>query len=194
MRGRRKLVYGVGVNDADYYVKPVVDGKRAACPFYVVWSGILRRCYSNEWLIKSPTYKGCSICEDWKVFSNFKSWMEKQTWEGMEIDKDILVPGNKVYSPENCAFVDSMTNCFMLDCGAIRGKKNVGFHLCKEQSKFRARCSNPFTGKLEFIGRFSSESEARTAWRKRKHELACQLADLQNDKRVAAALRSRYAD
>lgn len=192
MAEKKSLVYGVGLNDADYAVKPVVDGKRVCCPFYRAWTGILMRCYCEKYKKRQPTYNGCSVCDEWLTFSNFKKWMERQDWHDKEIDKDLLVIGNKVYSPDACAFVSSMTNSFIIDCGAARGEFPVGVSLNKSIGRIRARCCNPFTGKTEHLGHFECPSQAHQAWRKRKHELACQLAGLQTDSRVAAALRARY--
>lgn len=118
--------------------------------------------------------------------------MEVQSWQGKQLDKDLLVKGNKFYSPENCVFVDRVTNSFTIDRGANRGVWPLGVSFDKRDVKFRAQCSNPFTKKNENLGYFTCSDEAHQAWKKRKHELACQLADLQTDKRVAAALRTRY--
>ena len=66
----------------------------------------------------------------------------------------------------------------------------VCFH--KRVKKFSATIGNPFTKKQEHLGYFTCPNEAHQAWKKRKHELACQLADIQTDQRVAEALRIRY--
>lgn len=193
MRKKNKLVHGVGINDADYVVQPTVNGRRTCCPFYRVWRGMLERCYSEKYQARQPTYIGCSVCDEWLTFSNFKSWMEQQDWEGKELDKDLLVEGNKVYSPESCAFVDNMTNNFITDNRATRGEWPIGICLHRYAGKFRAYCKNPFTKKQEFLGIFTCPNQAHLAWRNRKHELACQLADLQTDERAAKALRERYS-
>ena len=188
-----KLVCGVGINDADYEVQPVVNGKRVQCPFYRTWISMLRRCYSAVEQARYPTYIGCSVCDEWLTFTNFKRWMENQDWEGKQLDKDLLVEGNKVHSPENCVFVDNVTNSFMLANDASRGEWPIGVHFDKGKGKFRVQCRNPFSKKQERLGRFTCPQEAHKAWLERKHELACQLADLQSDVRVAQALRLRYA-
>lgn len=118
--------------------------------------------------------------------------MERQQWKGMEIDKDLLFVGNKVYSAETCVFVDRVTNVFVIDRAADRGEWPLGVSFKKDIGKFSARCQNPFTKRRENLGYFKCPSEAHEAWRKRKHELACQLAELQTDARVAEALRNRY--
>lgn len=188
-----KLIYGVGVNDADYPVRPIINGKAVKCHFYAVWHHMLERCYSEKSLLKCPSYKGCSVAPEWFSFKAFKAWMEKQDWQGMEPDKDLLFVGNKVYSPETCVFVGRITNVFVIDRAADRGEWPLGVTFRESSGRFVARCQNPFTRKREHLGYFSCPNQAHEAWRKRKHELACKLADLQTDERVAVALRTRYA-
>lgn len=196
-----KLIYGVGINDADYPVKPVIklgSKKRLICPFYMKWKSMLERCYSEKYQMVQPTYSGCSVCEEWKTFSNFKSWMLSEGYEGdsnFELDKDLLIPGNKVYSPETCVIIHSSINRFVTNNAYNKKSKMlIGVSVCERDApnKFRAYCNNPFSAKGEYLGAFNSEMEAHLAWKKRKHELACQLADLQTDPRAAEALRVRY--
>lgn len=71
----KKLVYGVGINDANYVVKPTINGKQQWCSFYQAWTGMLERCYSAKWQAKSPTYIGCMVCEEWHSFMSFRAWM-----------------------------------------------------------------------------------------------------------------------
>lgn len=199
LRKRDRLVCGVGVNDAGYnvYGYETVDGKCKCvwiCPFYRTWKSMVERCYSEKYQSKRPTYKGCSVCGEWLTFSNFKSWMKQQDWEGKQLDKDILKEENKVYCPEYCIFVDRSINSFVTDSGAARGDYMIGVSWYKRHDKFISQCSNPFTGKEEYLGYFINELDAHLAWKKRKHELACMLAEseLVSDPRLAEALRTRY--
>lgn len=199
-----KLVYGVGINNADYAVEVrenlgYVDGKQKqklvwSCPFYVKWCNMLKRCYSVSYLNTKPSYKGCSVCAKWHLFSTFKAWMQTQDWEGKQLDKDLLHPGNKVYSHETCVFVSREVNMFLTDSASTRGIYLIGVSWNKPISKFTATCSNPFTKKKEHIGVFDSELEAHKAWLTRKLQHAYALAALQTDKRVAKALINRYTD
>lgn len=191
------LVYGVGVNDAEYLVevRAVVDGKRKAiwrCPFYRTWREMVKRCYSRKLHAKFPTYKGCSVAPEWLKLSTFSEWMRACEWDGKHLDKDILRPGNKVYGPDTCVFVTAKLNTFMNDHGAARGKWPLGVFWHGKVGRLKAQCRNPFTGKRESLGYFDCPNKAHEAWRARKHELACQYADMQTDQRIAAALRSRY--
>ena len=199
----RKLVFGVGINDADYVVERketigYVDGIRKqklvwACPYYRAWKSMLKRCYSAKYKDKNPTYKGCSVSEEWLTFSVFKNWMEKQDWEDKQLDKDLLFEGNKVYSLETCVFVTKEVNLFTTDSGATRGEWLIGVHWHKKANKFVSLCSSPFTKKQEYLGMFTCEQEAHEAWLKRKIELAYELAAIQTDERVAKALIYRYS-
>lgn len=185
MRKKNKLVQGVGVNDADY--------KIIGCQFYRRWKSMLLRCYSESYHTKQPTYKGCSVCKEWLYFSNFKSWMEQQGWEGNHLDKDLLVKGNKVYSPETCVFVNNTVNTFVIDRGALRGEHPIGVSWCKRNNKYISRCRNPFTKKLDHLGYYNSPQEAHSAWLSRKQELCLQLCETIEDKRIVEALKSRYS-
>lgn len=197
-----KLFLGVGINDAEYTVKVYetvghTNGKRNRklvwmCPFYTRWTNMLQRCYSDSYQKKTPTYRGCSVCDEWKYFSKFKAWMITQDWEGNELDKDILVKGNKVYSPETCVFITRMVNSFVVERDASRGKYPIGVYWSKHHEKYLARCQNPFTNKYEYLGAFNDPQEAHKAWLIKKHELANLLAGIQKDERVAKALINKY--
>jgi hypothetical protein len=189
----KNLICDIGVNDADYSVEFRSGSKKVICPIYRKWRDMIHRCYSKKAKERDQCYKDVSVCNEWLKFSNFKAWMQQQDWEGKELDKDLLVDGNKVYSPESCVFVDRVINVFLTDSALSRGSYLIGCYFDKQLLKFRARCSNPFSKKLESLGLYGSELDAHLAWKKRKHELACQLADLQTDERVAKALRYRYA-
>lgn len=189
---KSKLVYGVGLNDVGRATKMTQDGKLLQCNFYTAWTGMLRRCYSKKYQEKYPTYIGCYVCDEWMTFGNFKAWMSNQSWQGRHLDKDILFVGNKAYSPDNCIFVDPIVNTFIEDRSLARGEFMIGASWHSRDCAFQSHCANPITKKREYLGSFKSDSDAHQAWKKRKHELACQLAELQTDDRVANALRARY--
>lgn len=190
---RTRLIQGVGINDADYPVCRKENGKQVwRCPYYETWTGMLKRGYSDKLKNKYPTYQDVTVCEEWHSFMRFRAWMESQDWEGKHLDKDILLQGNKMYSPTTCVFVDGSVNLFLTDRAAARGEWPIGVYWHEQKQKFRSQCNNPFTKKREHLGYFHCPSQAHQAWKKRKHELAYQLAEIQTDQRVAEALRTRY--
>ncbi len=203
---KTKLVCGVGINDVDYVVQKYIvssyiDGKQKnkrvwVCPYYEKWVNILKRCYSETCQVKKPTYIGCTIDPEWLYLSNFIKWVDEQpnrNWENCEPDKDFLMSGNKHYGATTCVFISKCLNNFILDNPAFRGGNLIGVNWHRPAGKFAARCSDPFKVKSRHLGYFSTELEAHKAWQAKKHEYACQLAELQDDPRVAEALRQRYA-
>ena len=117
-----RLVFGFGINDCK------LDKRDKA---YQCWVNMLRRCYNQELhsQIKYSSYVGCSVSDDWKASSDFCAWAVNQKGFSHEyscLDKDILVSGNKVYSPENCTFVPREVNVALTFSSAKRGNLPLG--------------------------------------------------------------------
>jgi len=163
----RKPVFGIGINDADYITNPKINGSTKACPAYRKWAEILRRCYSERYQEKQPTYIGCSACDEWLTFSNFAKWYESNSVCGWELDKDIKVPGNKIYSPERCLFLPKSINLLLNGCAARRGDYPKGVNLFKRNGSFIAKIS--IDGKRKHLGYFSTPELARQAYVKAKN-------------------------
>lgn len=165
-----KLVHGVGVNDANYKVTFRIKGEiNWVCPYYSKWKDMLRRCYSDSYQKEKPTYIGCSVFEEWLTFSNFKRWMEQQDWEGKQLDKDLLVYQNKIYSPKTCCFASKEINQFMVKCDALRGAQPLG--VCKvtyESGIIRFVAFIRDKTKQHYLGNFLTPFEAHRAWQEAK--------------------------
>lgn len=188
------LTCGWGINDADYVVQPTIEGRRRYCPVYRDWKAMVERCNSSQYLIKYPTYRDVTVCEEWKYFSNFRKWvLEEQPnkdWQNCVLDKDIL--GGSVYSATSCVYVTKTLNGFITDRKRFRGTRYIGV-MQERYGKYLAYINNPFTKSRVNLGSYFSELEAHKAWQAKKHEYACLLAEQQQDPRVAKALRERYA-
>lgn len=182
---KRKLVFGIGINDADYMIRPRLNGKGVMCPFYQKWHNMLGRCYNPKYHEKQPTYLECSVCEPWLTFSNFRAWMVKQDWRGKHLDKDLLILGNKTYSPETCIFVPGDINKLINDHAAKRGKWPIGVCFDKASGRFRARCR--VNGGYRDLGRFSTPEQAHKAYVIFKEEHIHQIA-LEQEEPLKAAL------
>ena len=171
-----KLVCGVGINDADYAVKPRVNGKMVECQSYSSWKNMLERCYSAKYHRIQPTYIGVKVCGDWLSFMAFRKWWVENQVDGWQLDKDLL-SDDRIYSPEACIFVPSWLNHFPIDRAASRGEWPVGVNFDKSSGKLKSRCSHPF-GTHEYLGLFSTPGEAHAAWLARKLEIAHELKHL----------------
>lgn len=87
------------------------DNKKST-PSYTAWKFLLLRLFSEDRLSSNPTYRGCSICKEWANFQIFSEWFYSHSSYGLgyEIDKDLLVQGNKHYSPETCVMIPQEIN------------------------------------------------------------------------------------
>lgn len=156
-----KLVKGVGYNSGGLHsIKE--DGK--ASRSYRLWLCILQRCYSDEYQNRNPTYIGCTVCEEWLDFQVFAEWCKgnKYHLSGYDLDKDLLVKGNKIYSPETCVFVPQHINTLLNSCASSRGKHPRGIYFNKPRGKYLARFSAE--SKSQHLGYFACPNEAYRAY------------------------------
>lgn len=147
---------------------------------------MLVRCYDSKFQRRQPTYIGCLVHKDWLSFSNFRSWMERQDWKGKFLDKDILGGKSRVYSPDNCVFIDRSLNNLLTLRGNDRGELLLGVKLDKRSNKFESRCN--YNGKSIALGTYSSELEAHKAYMMRKIAIIREFANKASDKRIEMAL------
>lgn len=82
---------------------------------YDAWRLMIRRCYSEGSDKRYPAYYDkCTVCEEWHNYQVFAKWFDENYYtigEGrMHIDKDILIQGNTVYSPDMCLIVPQRIN------------------------------------------------------------------------------------
>lgn len=167
------------------------------CPYYVLWTSILRRCYSEVYLLKNPSYRGCVVEEVWHTFENFKSWVQENRNKmgfldkTLELDKDFLGDG-KTYGPEECVFIPSWLNSLLND---RQGDSHLplGVYFNKAIGKYKAQISN--RGEREFLGYFDNAYEAHRSWQKRKVEILMlarkkYLLSPYQDERVGAAIKT----
>ncbi len=171
---QRKMVCGIGVNDAKYCVCPKVDGSTVYDPAYRSWQNMISRAYNCNVHVNRPKYESVEVCNEWHSFSSFRTWWLANQVDGWQLDKDLIGDG-VIYSPEKCIFVPLWLNSFNSDHGKSRGEWPIGVCFAKSKGKLKARCSNPKTGKVEHLGYFDSKDCAHEAWLKRKLAIALEL-------------------
>jgi len=182
----RKLIHGIGINDADYKTKIEKDGRGIRCPYYRRWSDMLRRCYSSKFHEKNPTYRDCTACKEWLTFSNFRKWMVQQDWQDRELDKDIISQGNKIYAPAYCRFISSQLNTLLVAHDAARGDLPLGIYWDKQKKKYKAQIN--INGNQKNLGRFKTAQEAKAAYNKAKYAEIQRHAMMQTDPEIKAGL------
>lgn len=175
-----KSVHGVGIYNKNL---KTADKNGKILKSYTSWSHMLRRCYDPKYHIKEPTYKDCTVCDEWIYYENFKQWYDDNFYtiqdSTMCLDKDILIKGNKIYSPETCVFVNQNINNIFTKNDSIRSNLPIGVTL--DNGRYRARVSNGSKKEI-FLGMFDNEYDAFYAYKKAKEEIIKQVADEYKDK------------
>lgn len=163
---QKELIFGNGINDAPFVVRPTISGKRIVHPAFSYWYNMLNRSYNPKYKEKNATYLEVTCCKEWLLFTNFAIWFKGNYIEGYQLDKDLLVKDNKIYSPNNCIFIPQKINSFLTLSNAQSGKLPIGVTLHK--GRFISRISTEGTN----LGSFDTPELAHKAWQKVKLEQA----------------------
>ena len=150
-----------------------LDNKGKTLHSYKTWEGMLERAYSEKYHLKEPSYKNVTVCEEWHNYSNFKKWYEDNYYEiegeSMALDKDILVKGNKVYSPKTCVFVPKTINSLFVKPSI--SKKDLPIGVSVVNGRYRAKSGS------NHLGAFNTPEEAFYAYKEFKEKYIKQIAD-----------------
>jgi hypothetical protein len=168
----RPSVHGVGYLGVGPY--KTWDGKKCT-KAYAVWVDMLDRVYTPENDLIAMWYKETSVHTDWLCFQNFAEWYYKQINRFGEvsfkwhIDKDLTVPGNRLYSAETCAVIPSAVNILMTDHASGRGLYPLGVSSQNKGRSFQAVMTA--YGKYQYIGTYKTILEAQLAYWSAKFEV-----------------------
>lgn len=190
-----KLVYGIGFNDRKYPSR--ANGKDTR--EYSLWAGVLERC-TEKLCTNFPTYTGVTCSENFKSYSFFYDWCQGQVGfasvdengRSWQIDKDILIKGNKLYSEDTCVFVPHRINTLLTKCNASRGEFPIGMYFNKRNNKYKVRCGEG-GGKTKYLGLFLTKEDAFLAYKTFKEQVIKSVASEYKavlDDRVYQALLS----
>ena len=170
--------YGIGYLGEGKYNKK--DYKK----IYNTWTDMLRRCYEPYFINKNLAYINCFVCDEWHNFQNFAEWYEGDYYEvnnqRMCLDKDILVKGNKIYSPSTCLIVPQVINQLFVKT-RIKNDLPIGVGLFDNKKTGKnylvARCS--VNGRPKSLGYFSLDNqiEAFNCYKQFKENYIKQVAD-----------------
>lgn len=192
-----KKVCGVGyLGEGDYKVSE--NGKNTRV--YQTWQHMLERCYDEKYHEKYPTYIDCEVCEEWLCFQSFAEWFYDNYYtvddETMCLDKDILVKGNKIYSPENCIFVPERINTLFVKSDKSRGYYPIGVNYNKVSEKFQARCNiyNYEENKKEkhSLGYYDTPQKAFEVYKEFKERYIKKVANYYKDKISSKLYKALY--
>ena len=161
-----------GINDLEFSAQPKIDNKQLRHPGYISWSDMLKRSHDYN-LYEYPSYKNVVCSEEWIYLSNYLLWFKNSNRNSTNtnLDKDLLVSENLVYSKETCLFVPTEINSFLVTGNSLRRDQPLGVDLI--QGCYRSRISNGKSNKQ--LGYFKSPEEAHQAWQSAKLERAMEL-------------------
>lgn len=164
-------VCGVGICDLDIKVGGYNDA-------YSHWHNMIHRCYDSSLKEKQLCYKECVLDKNWLLFSNFKKWFDEHSVDDWALDKDILVKGNKVYSPNTCCFVPQEINSLLTTSKKARGEYPIG--VCRKGEKYGATLNCNKT--RVYLGTFDTITDAFNVYKKMKEKRIKEIADKWKDK------------
>ena len=170
-----KTVYKYGyIGDGKYNHKdyPII---------YDAWHDMIRRCYYTGYHKKNPTYIDCEVCDEWLNFQDFAKWYENNYYQienqQMNLDKDILVKNNKIYSPETCIFVPHDINSLFTKTNTKRGKYPIGVHFKK--NKYHVQIQK--YKQVIYLGTYDTPEEAFMVYKTAKENHIKEMADKYKD-------------
>lgn len=171
-------VYNIGVVGNKY----PTSINRVAIKEYNVWLDMIKRCYCEETKLKYPTYKDITCCSEWLLYDNFYEWLHSQEnfskWIKLgksAIDKDILIKGNKIYSPNTCCLVPHNVNMLFVKDKSKRNDLPIGVTYYKRTNMYRVSCGDN-NGKVKHLGYYHTVEEAFEAYKHYKENLIKQIA------------------
>jgi hypothetical protein len=174
-----KSVYSVGYLGEGSYK---VNENGTMTKHYQTWNSMISRCYNKKYLNRFPTYKDCIVCEEWHNFQNFAKWYDENYYEidseVMCLDKDILIKGNKVYSPETCVFVPRKINMIFVKRNSERGDFPIGVIYRKDIIKlpYESICGDGKGNRIH-LGNFSTPEKDFNTYKTYKEKIIKQIAE-----------------
>ena len=173
---------GIDKNGNVPKVSELKNDKRVQTWEYDRWCKMLIRCFDNKYKEKKPTYKNVTCCERWLCFANFLEDLEilkqEYNWDDdikLNLDKDILHKGNKIYGLENCVLVPNWINMLFVKRDASRGDCSIGVCYRKQAKKYQAFCN--INGKKINLGLYNTPEEAFNAYKMAKEQEIKRIAD-----------------
>lgn len=144
------------------------------------WISMILRCYDERRLVSRPTYRGCSVSPEWQCFANFYDWFLEQYSsgyyrDGYQLDKDLILQGNKVYSPDKCVLLPLQLNSLLQVKKQSENKYLPGVNFDKSRGLFKSEVN--FKGVRYYGKRVESEIEAFTEYKQTKERLVREEAE-----------------
>lgn len=168
-----RLTCGVGFNDGKYPTR--LNGDRPIQ--YKKWRSMITRCYDQNLLNKTPHYRDCVVSDNFKNYSYFYEWYcdnNPSNDDSYQLDKDLLVKGNKIYSEDTCVLLPIRINNTFIRKESVRGKYPIGVYWAAKMGKYGA-CVRLDNRNIA-LGYFNDIPSAFNAYKTAKEKRIKQLA------------------
>ena len=158
---KSKLIYGIGCIGEGRY-KSHANGEKTQS--YIKWFSMMTRCYDKKQLNRRTKYEEVTVCDEWHNFQNFAAWYYDQDCDESSycLDKDILIEGNMIYSPDACCLIPAQINTLLTVNRRANRTLPLGAMLDKRDGRFQSKIS--FDGENIHLGRFATAQEAHEAY------------------------------
>lgn len=170
--------------------KGIYDGEiyesRSTC--YKKWAQMIDNCYSG----KRPKYDGYSVCDEWLVYSKFRSWFNESGYEGASADWyfsiSTLDNNARQYNPTSAVLVPKWVMDITRNEDGVAPKSGIVGVYIERNGKFYTIVQG------HKVGYFDDPLEARAMYLAMKRAIVDSLRLKLNriDKRLYPALISRY--
>lgn len=175
----RASVYGmgfIGVGPHTTYVD------RKPSKVYKTWTAMLQRCYDVNLHQRLPRYVNCTVSNEWLNFQNFATWYINHPYYslGYELDKDVLVPGNTIYSANTCLMLPHALNSLTHINVSTNTGNPIGVTYDSRSKRWIAQLYE-YNNRV-YIGSYLTSEEASLAYQSRKLNYVKQLAEEWKDK------------
>lgn len=162
-------------------------------PGYSKWMSIWKRIGQ----VGNPnfaSYVHCTMDVRWESLQDFSEFYYNCPYkqDGWELDKDLIIPGNKIYGPDTAAYVPKELNTFL-----TKREKASGLPKGVRENRVTFGAYLHIDGKIHRIGNYQTPDLAYAAYKLEKEKDARRLADKYEglvDPRVIKALRNFKVD
>lgn len=157
---------------------------------YKHWYDMLKRCYDEKFKKEHLSYNEAIVCDEWLNYENFKKWFDKNYYqvdnEEMQLDKDILIKNNKIYSPLTCTFTPKRINTLFI---RKEKKNNLPIGVVKRNKNGKYQVT---TKTLGYLGTYNTIEEAFDVYKKAKEKHIKKIADEYKDKIPLKLYKAMY--
>lgn len=167
-------VYGIGIlGTGDYKT----NNNGLPTREYKAWQDMLKRCYKS----KAVAYKNCIVSDEWKNFQKFAEWYDNNYYsiqkDTLEIDKDILIKHNRIYSDKTCLIVPRRINNLFIKQKAQRNSLPIGVCFSKENTRHYLSYCRGINGKENYLGSFFTAEESFHTYKLFKEKIIKEIAN-----------------